>query len=716
MLPARLTTVQTAIGRYRASSQVTLDRVRRSRALALARDVLTWGLAMAAAALLIVSAYYFRPRGIAEFPELAKGSTTGVAFTREYLLFVDVNDSLNKAARLMIAGGACLVAALVFNRRSITFAQAITRSLTPNRSRWTAVVTGVLLLFMVAEISGNAIRFDRLVGVSIEWQYWLLVGGIVFVAWGLGGELLPRQRSTIDWREVRTVSGILGAALLLRVWELNNTIRVFVDELNFAIGALDIRRFDQIPLLRPMTGVVAFPHLYCYWQSKTVALFGRNFVGIRLPSAIIGALTVLALYMLARTLFDRRTATIAAVFLTAWPVHLHYSRLGMNNIAEPLFGTLAFTFLARAMQTGHRRNYALAGVSLGLTQYFYEGGRLLYPPLMLAWVVIGLLIWRRRPSFRGLLIMLLAAILVAAPVYYTLLALDAPLTARLDATGIGSGYIRDLLLSSPGDPIFEEHLQHIKDTFLIYVYQPDTSYYYGGHTPLALIYLAPMLLSGGFVALWRVRSPGALLLVLWVLGTSIGNSFMAASTHTTRYVVVLPALALLCALGLRTTLTMIWPDDRAPRTRRTVLIQILLIVSVAQVIYYFVPHLNLYNYDIRHVQPQPDGTDALLRSANFPPGTQVHLVSRVPFNRAYAVDVIRYLADGVSVDTLTPDDVTDRYLQGLARDVDHAFYVEPGDTITIIKLKRFFTVGQPLFSPYPIPPDEHFDLYYVRWR
>ncbi|HRF98926.1 MAG TPA: hypothetical protein PLZ51_27135, partial [Aggregatilineales bacterium] len=81
-------------------------------------------------------------------------------------------------------------------------------------------------------------------------------------------------------------------------------------------------------------------------------------------------------------------AFVSAVMLATLPIHIQFSRLALNNIADPLFGTLTFYFIARGFKYPHkmRGNFAWAGAMLGLTQYFYEGGRFLYPALTLGWL------------------------------------------------------------------------------------------------------------------------------------------------------------------------------------------------------------------------------------------------------------------------------------------------------------------------------------------
>src|SRR5690606_6634794 len=119
---------------------------------------------------------------------------------------------------------------------------------------------------------------------------------------------------------------------------------------------------------------------------------------------------------------------LAALILATLPTHVHFSRLALNNAADPFFGTMALALLARGMHSHRAADFAMAGAFLGLTQYFYEGGRLVYPILTLIWLVFAVSLWKRKAS--GILITLITAVIIAFPVYYALHGLE--ITPRLD--------------------------------------------------------------------------------------------------------------------------------------------------------------------------------------------------------------------------------------------------------------------------------------------
>jgi 4-amino-4-deoxy-L-arabinose transferase-like glycosyltransferase len=157
-------------------------------------------------------------------------------------------------------------------------------------------------------------------------------------------------------------------------------------------------------------------------------------------------------------LFDRRAGLLAALLLATYPPHIHFSRLALNNIADPLFGVLALALLAAGLRQRSRRALWLGGMALGLTAYFYEGGRLFYPLLTLLW--LPALILAYRPPARLLARFGLAALLVAAPVYLTLAAIGDSPAYRLTESRIDSAFIAALLLAGPGDPVIESFVQN----------------------------------------------------------------------------------------------------------------------------------------------------------------------------------------------------------------------------------------------------------------
>lgn len=656
-----------------------------------------------------------------------------VAFSAYILLPEHGIERLDKGARYALLGGIVLGASLWLTPqkgalRSVSMPCTVeTRPDTASRPRWSMVVWGALGLFLLAEISGNLLYTHLLSAASHHVQLVILCVSLVLLTWGLGSGRSSTGayaggcgRTLLDrLGEISILLAVTTFAFVLRWWQLGEAVHFFVDEVNFVSAVLEFRTTNHVPLLSPFSGITAFPWLFPYLQSQAVNLFGRDLEGLRAVSAIMGTLTIPALYLLAKTLFDRKTALLAALLLATFPPHIHFSRLGINNIADPLFGTLALAFLARGLMTHRRMDYVVGGVMLGLTQYFYEGGRLLYPPLVVLWLALGALLWRRTRQamslhVRGLAPTGLAALVVAFPIYYSLLGVNAPVAARLSDAGLRPHYWQNLVDAASDPNVLQAHITHLKWAFAVYVNLPDSSLFYGGDQPLLLSYIVPAFLLGVFYALWRLRSPGALLLVLWVLLASLGNSLLIESTHSARFVVVFPALALLVAVGVRYTLPLAGLNRLPGKIRYTLIGLLVAAFVVGQVAYYFGPHLEKYRRDSWYSRTSHDGQDAAFRSVGFPPGTQVHLVTREVYQTINDdMTILGFLADGVQMDALLARDLDHDALDSLPLYVSHAFFIEPGDLSTLHLLRQHFTLEGPQFSPWNVPMSRQFVLYYA---
>jgi hypothetical protein len=90
--------------------------------------------------------------------------------------------------------------------------------------------------------------------------------------------------------------------------------------------------------------------LWPYLTAATAFLLGPTPLALRLPAALVGVLTLAAVYSLMLTLFRRRDLalfTMLGLALSDW--HLHFSRLGFRAILLPLLSTLALYFLWKAI-------------------------------------------------------------------------------------------------------------------------------------------------------------------------------------------------------------------------------------------------------------------------------------------------------------------------------------------------------------------------------
>ena len=122
------------------------------------------------------------------------------------------------------------------------------------------------------------------------------------------------------------------------------------------------------------TGWLSHPTLWFYLQALSLKVFGDGVLGLRMLTALIGAATVAALYV-----FARRWYGLGRVARRRPPgrlsLHVHYSRIGLNN-ADSLFALVGLgLFLAGWETRSPSRSQAPASVS-AWRRRFYFGARL----------------------------------------------------------------------------------------------------------------------------------------------------------------------------------------------------------------------------------------------------------------------------------------------------------------------------------------------------
>ncbi len=618
------------------------------------------------------------------------------------------------------------------------------------RAHWRAAAVGVIILCVLA-INGLQETSAEIFGLRWLWytsqhiQFVLFVVGVTLVVYGFGGgrlsftKLIDRIFDSKPFQKHRLILyTILLLAATVRVWDLEfgGTHR-FIDEIYYANAVTRMWDSGHNKLLIPFNDeVTAFSWLFPYVQYWSVGITGPSLTGLRLVSGAFGTLTVLALYFLAKVLFDRKTALLTALFLATFPPHVHFSRIGINNIADPLFGVLTLAFLARGLKVGRRMDFAVAGACLGMTQYFYEGGRLLYPPLVVGWLmwVIVARFWRRRVwdarFWHNVLVFFVVFAIVAIPFYYTLIAQSRPLTRRLDVMGRSTGSW-EKLFSNPEETPINSYLKLIAVPLQSYVQIPETGWFYasGQGGGLVLHLTVPLFLLGAALAFWWIRSPGGGLLAIWLLATAAGNSLLSDGLWAARYVVVFPAMSLTIAVGLRYTLPLILPDEWFVGTKRTkyisslqqmVIIALSLGVTAYQIGYYFGQHLPRFD---EHFYKAPaadgflvkDGDDVLFRAVQLPPNTHVYVIGRTIMWPIDIATTLRFWGrhDDMRMKQESPESFTSAYLNSLPRGVNYAFFLEPEDGETYGLIRQYFTLDRATFSPYDVPLNRQFALYFA---
>lgn len=605
---------------------------------------------------------------------------------------------------LMLAGILLFSLAGVFIARrrlpqSITStAERLTRFFSITTAQLALVLTAPLFGLMAYLAAGDGLRAHN---ISVSLAAWILSITAIFV----GTRKTGSKIKIFDRRDWIIVAFLFLLALLLRAINLNELPQTLSgDEGSAGLFSLKFLSGEVNNIFGP--GWFSFPALYFALQSLGIYLFGQTAEALRISSAVAGALTVVALYWLARVTFNRRTAVIAALLLATFHFHIHFSRIGLNNIWDGLFAVIVLGGLAYGWRSGRRSGFQMAGLALGLGQYFYVSIRI-FPLLILLWAILIFVFdraaFKRRLS--DLAAFGLIAFVVSMPVNLYYLSHPAEYYAPLQRVTILDGWLENEMVNR-GQSAAQIMAQQLTDSALGITNLPLRHWYNPG-APLLLAGAAGLFLLGLFWLLTRIKLLTVLIL-LPLLAVVILGAFTVNPPASQRYIMAAPIAVLLVAVPLSVSYGML---SRAwPRARPLFLVGVFLAVSAMalnDIRYYF---LEVYDGYILGGHNTEVATEVARYLSEEKPDSDVYFFG-LPRMGYYSHSTIPYLAPDVSaVDISDPLTAEPSYLL----DQDTVFIFLPERIQELTHTKSAFPLGevrefaredgQPLFTSYEFSP------------
>ena len=329
-----------------------------------------------------------------------------------------------------------------------------------------------------------------------------------------------------------------------------------VDALRVLAGERPIFFYDWI-------GQHKVEPLFSYLVALCFLVVGPSTLGIHLAAALVGIVTVPAVYLSAETLFAslpseerllRRWGGVLAALMTAvsyW--HLTWSRYGVRAILVPLFAALMVAALWQGLLGGRaggssflkkRWPFIACGLLLGASMYTYQAARLLPVVVVLAFAAV---IWRRgrvtRREWTNFLIVALVALLVFAPLGAYFLRHPDTFSSRIEKV-----LVVDESLGLADN--LKTLLDQVKQTALSFVVGVDEAPYrtLPGRPSLNPFFSVLLLLGIGF-AVGRIKRPAYLFLLGWLLVLVVPATLAEQGAAAKRAIGTLPAVAMLIAVG-----------------------------------------------------------------------------------------------------------------------------------------------------------------------
>lgn len=404
-------------------------------------------------------------------------------------------------------------------------------------------------------------------------------------------------RSLLTW-EALAVLLIAGLALALRAWRIDSIPwTVGGDEGSQGLWARDVIE-GRLPNMFGL-GWLSVPNMSFYWQAAWYRLFGDNVVGLRMPWALIGVGTVIGVYLLVRRLFDRTHAALSAVILATYHFHIHYSRLGSNQIADAFFTVWALYFMVVGLQSKRAWPWALSGIIAGLAFYFYAGSRQV--PI----VLVAVLAWVALTDFETLrerahmlFAMLGAFAVTVGPMALVAIRYPNDFNARLNAVGIFQSGLIDQIAQATGKTRLEVLLDQVKQAFLVFNWSKDRVVWYGPTIPLLQFGASIFFVLGGAFSVSRLKQWRYALFVIWfVLVIALGGALTENPPSSQRIVSSAAPVAFFIAVALIQIARAFQQLGPLPRVAKYGLAgAAALLISVASVRFYFGPYQSSWVY------------------------------------------------------------------------------------------------------------------------
>lgn len=283
------------------------------------------------------------------------------------------------------------------------------------------------------------------------------------------------------------------------------------------------------------------------WIGKTFGIEALHFtpLSLRIAPAIIGIITVWAVYLLGKELFSRNIGLLASATMAVSAWHIQFSRNGFRAIMLPMALAFMFYFFFKAYREGKLKDYLWFAAFLAMGFYTYLSIRMV--PIIFAAFFIWLMIYNRnfiKENLRNLLYSGLLFFLLLIPLIISFIG-DPGLLAGRASTSIFNPELNEgswilalwksiygelTMFNIKGDPNFRHNL---------------------GGSPMLDIVTGIFFWIGIIISLKRFKKLEYFILIFWFFAMSLPMVLTAEGIpHALRLVGTMPVVFIWIALGI----------------------------------------------------------------------------------------------------------------------------------------------------------------------
>ena len=470
---------------------------------------------------------------------------------------------------------------------------------------------------------------------------WLIAIGLVLA----GACTLAAPLRWPSWRLVTLALGFTFIAFLLRVVFVDRIpIMLTGDEGSAGLAAEEFLHGTWNNIFT--TSWFAFPSFFFTIPAFFIGLFGHTTEALRIPSALAGALTVTATFFVARAMFGNRAAWFSAIFLAVLHFHIHFSRIGLNNIWDGLWYIVTIGALWYGWEKNIRNAFVLAGLTLGISQFFYSSSHTLLI-LVLGWIILTAIFDRARlkRSWVNILIMLCIAAIIILPLAWHYFKFPNTFLEPMDRVALTPAWVK-FQASNTGAPIWKVVLKQAESALGSYTYSPLQAWYTPG-VPLLRPFAAGLFLMGILLLVLRKGKWQIIPILLWLSAFILIGGLSESTPAAQRLVAAAPVCALMVGFGLSESAGLIENEfEKRKRWISAAAIIVIAILAANELYFYF----KVYTSRISISEAQSNGVIAQ-SLANYletrPKDTQV-IFFGAPNMGFYSVPSIQFLVPEIS--------------------------------------------------------------------
>ncbi|MEK7534611.1 MAG: glycosyltransferase family 39 protein, partial [Patescibacteria group bacterium] len=327
---------------------------------------------------------------------------------------------------------------------------------------------------------------------------------------------------------------------------------------------------NRLPLYIDMFGDNR-PSGYHYLTVPSIKLLGLNEFSTRFPGALIGSITIFAIFFFVITIFqDKKLGLISAFLVAISPWHFVLSRASSEAIVSLFFIIIGFSLFFYSLQKQKKLYLLIGSISMIASFFFYHSPRVFVPGLFLVFILMFLPIIKKLQK-KYKIVLFFCLIFVLAIAAFLVFAITGG-TGRYSQINIFSSFETDFFQKQQiqedavaGSNNIVSRLFHNKATNIFLIFVSNYFDYFGfnflfttGGLPIwynvprmGLLYIVelPFILIGIYNVLRRKNLYFKIPLVWLLVAPIVPAITMDDIPNINRAIVMFPMLEIIAGIG-----------------------------------------------------------------------------------------------------------------------------------------------------------------------